>query len=132
MTKPRQAAEHERMEYRTLDGNWTVQKPAGYCGYHKRYITQKQARLHRCMAKHGGICGRYQDMKGVYVRKMTQEKYYDRHLDQMKKIETALNKISKSLENVSDFIDMMVDIHREESINKAGHGNSTAMVDDGK
>ena len=63
---------------------------------------------------------------------MTQEKYYDRHLDQLKKIETALIRISKSLENVSDFIDMAADIYQEESISKAEHGNSNAMVDDGK
>ena len=129
MTKPRQAAEHERMEYKTLDGNWTVQKPSGYCTYHKRYITERQARLHRCHAKHGGVCGRYQNMKGVYVRKMTQEKYYDRQLDQLKKIETAINKLVKTFENISTFCDMMGEMYREESISKAEQCKSNITDD---
>ena len=58
-------------------------------------------------------------MKGVYVRKMTQEKYYDRQLDQLKKIETALLKLVKTFENISTFCDMMGEMYREESISKA-------------
>lgn len=131
MTKPRQEAEHERIEYKTLDGNWTPAAIA-YCTYHKAYITQRQARVHRCHAKHGGTCGRYQDMKGVYVRKMTQEKYYDRQLDQLKKIEAALLKLVKTFENISTFCDMMGEMYREESICKAEQRKSNDMIDDGK
>ena len=132
MTKPRQAAEHERIEYKTLDGNWTVRNVVGYCSYHHRYITEKQAKIHRCHAKHGGTCGRYQNMKGEYVRKMTQEKFYDRQLDQLKKIETALLKLVKTFENISNFCDMMGEMYREESISKAEECESNTMVDDGK
>ena len=141
MTKPRQAAAHERLEYQTLDGNWTV-RPQAYCTYHHRYLTEKQIRLHRCHAKHGGVCGRYQDMKGVYVRRMRQEQFYDKQLDQLKKIETALLKLVKTFENISTFCDMMGEMYREESISKAEQSNSNGninivecngnMMDDGK
>ena len=130
MTKPRQDAEHERMEYKTLDGNWTVNVQA-YCAFHKRYITEKQARLHRCHAKHGGLCGRYQDMKGVYVRSMRQEQYYDKLVNRLDKIETALLKLVKTFENISTFCDMMGEMYRDESISKAEQCKCN-MVDDGK
>ena len=130
MTKPRQAAQHERIEYQTLDGNWTI-RPEGYCTYHHRYLTQKQIRLHRCMAKHGGICGRYQDMKGVYVRRMTQEQSRDKIVDRLTKIESALNKIARSIEHISTFADMLEESYRDYSISKAEKSKSK-MVDDGK
>ena len=130
MTKPRQAAQHERIEYQTLDGNWTI-RPEGYCTYHHRYLTQKQIRLHRCMAKHGGICGRYQDMKGVYVRRMTQEQSRDKIVDRLTKIESALNKIARSIEHISTFADMLEESYRDYSISKAEKSKSN-MVDDGK
>ena len=131
MTKPRQAAAHERMEYKTLDGNWSVRVEA-YCAFHKAYITEKQAKIHRCHAKHGGVCGRYQNMKGEYVRKMKVEQYYDKQIDKLTRIETALNKLVKTFENISNFCDMMVEMYREESISKAEHGKSNDMIDDGK
>lgn len=132
MTKPRQAAAHERMEYKTLDGNWTVQKPSGYCSYHKAYITEKQAKIHRCHAKHGGVCGRYQNMKGEYVRSMRQDAFYDKQIDKLTRIETALNKLVRTFENISNFCDMMVEMYREESICKAEQSKSNDMIDDGK
>ena len=131
MTKPRQAAQHERIEYQTLDGNWTV-RPEGYCSYHHRYLTERQIRLHRCMAKHGGICGRYQDMKGVYVRRMKQEAYFDRVCDRLTKIESALNKMARAIEHISTFADMLEESYREYSISKAEVDNSNDMMDDGK
>ena len=131
MTKPRQAAAHERMEYKTLDGNWSVRVEA-YCAYHKAYITEKQAKIHRCHAKHGGVCGRYQNMKGEYVRSMRQDSFYDKQIDKLTRIETALNKLSKSFENISNFCDMMVELYREESISKAEQGKSNDMIYDGR
>ena len=131
MTKPRQAAEHERMEYQTLDGNWTI-RPSAYCTYHHRYLTEKQIRLHRCHAKHGGICGRYQNMKGEYVRNMRQDSFYDKQIDKLTRIETALNKLVKTFENISNFCDMMGEMYREESISKAEQRKYNDMIDDGK
>ena len=131
MTKPRQEAEHERIEYKTLDGNWTPAAIA-YCTYHKAYITQRQARVHRCHAKHGGTCGRYQDMKGVYVRRMRQDAFYDKQIDKLTRIETAINKLVKTFENISTFCDMMGEMYREESISKAEHCKSDDEIDDGK
>ena len=131
MTKPRQAAEHERIEYKTLDGNWSV-RVAAYCAYHKAYITEKQAKIHRCHAKHGGVCGRYQNMKGEYVRSMRQDSFYDKQIDKLTRIETALNKLVKTFENISIFCDMMVEMYREESISKAEQCKSNDMIDDGK
>ena len=130
MTKPRQEAEHERIEYKTLDGNWTPAAIA-YCTYHKAYITQRQARVHRCHAKHGGTCGRYQDMKGVYVRKMKTEQYYDRMCDRLTKVETALTKIAKSIEHISTFADMLGESYRDYSMSKA-EDRDNSMVDDCK
>ena len=123
--------ENTRLEYLTLDRNWCT-APAGYCSYHRKYITEKQMKLHRCMVRHGGICHRFRTMKGENKRKMVQEKYYDRQLDQLKKIETALNKLVKTFENISNFCDMMVELYREESISKAEQCKSNNMIDDGK
>ena len=131
MTKPRQAAEHERIEYKTLDGNWSV-RVAAYCAYHKAYITERQAKIHRCHAKHGGVCGRYQNMKGEYVRNMKNEQYFDRMVDRMDKLTVAVNKLSKAFENISNFCDMMVEMYREESICKAEQCKSNDMIDDGR
>ena len=130
MTKPRQAAQHERIEYCSLDGNW-VHSPIGYCTYHHKYITEKQSKVHRCMAKHGGICGRYQDMKGVYVRRMKQEAYFDRVCDRLTKIESSINKMARAIEHISTFADILEESYREYSISKAEECDSN-MVDDGK
>ena len=131
MTKPRQAARHERIEYQSLDGNWVL-FPIGYCTWHKRYITEKQAKIHRCHAKHGGVCGRYQNMKGEYVRNMKNEQYFDRMVDRMDKLTVAVNKLVKTFQNISNFCDMMVELYREESISKAEQCKSNDMIDDGK
>ena len=128
MTKPRQAAEHERIEYQTLDGNWTP-RVEGYCTYHHKYITERQARVHRCHAKHGGICGRYQDMEGVFVRKMKAEQYYDKVTDRLSKIETALSRIAKAAENISNNVDVMVGTYRDKSICKENICNSKDIDD---
>ena len=71
------------------------------------------------MAKHGGICGRYQDMKGVYVRRMKAEQYYDKVADRLTKIESALNKMARAIEHISTFADMLEESYREYSISKA-------------
>ena len=123
--------DNTRLEYLTLDRNWCT-TPVGYCSYHRKYITERQMKLHRCMVRHGGICHRFRTMKGGNKRKMVQEKYFDKHLDQLKKIETSLNKLSKAFENISNFCDMMVEMYREESISKAEQCKSNDMIDDGR
>ena len=128
MTKPRQAAEHERIEYKTLDGNWSP-FVIGYCAYHKKYITERQARVHRCHAKHGGTCHRFQNMEGVYVRKMKNEIFYDRMIDRLDKMNVSLSKMAKVMEKVSKVIDTFEEIDREKSICKEMYCN---MMDDGK
>ena len=71
-------------------------------------------------------------MKGEYVRKMKVEQYYDKQIDKLTRIETALNKLVKTFENISNFCDMMVEMYREESISKAEKCKSNDMIDDGR
>ena len=71
-------------------------------------------------------------MKGEYVRSMRQDSFYDKQIDKLTRIETALNKLVKTFENISNFCDMMVELYREESISKAEHSKSNDMIDDGK
>jgi len=93
-------------EYKTIDGNWS-QRPVAYCSRYKGYLTEKQMRVHNCQAKHGGECGRLQDMRGGYIRRMRQEQYQDRMIDRMDKMVTALNRTSKSLEHFVKFLEKM-------------------------
>lgn len=86
-------------DYRTIDGNY-ARAVIGYCQYHRGYVTSKQARTHRCHLKHGGVCPRLQDMEGKCVRKMKTEVFYDKMLDRMDKMITAMNKLTRTLEAI--------------------------------
>lgn len=92
------------MEYRAIDGNWIL-RPIGWCQYHHGYLSEKQMKTHKCMSRHGGVCGRFQTMEGEYLRKMKSEQFYDRAIDRLTKMEATLNRISKSLEAISKSID---------------------------
>lgn len=92
------------MEYRAIDGNWIL-RPIGWCQYHHGYLSEKQMKTHKCMSRHGGVCGRFQTMEGEYLRKMKSEQFYDRTIDRLTKMEATLNRISKSLEAISKSID---------------------------
>lgn len=97
-------ATKEITEYRAIDGNWIL-RPIGWCQYHHGYLSEKQTKTHKCMSRHGGVCGRFQTMEGEYLRKMKTEQFYDRTIDRLTKMEATLNRISKSLEAISKSID---------------------------
>lgn len=110
--------------YKSIDGN-PIKNPVGYCVYHKGYVSDRQAKVHRCFRKHGGTCGRLKDMEGRNIRKMTSQQYYDKMVDRITKMETALIRMGKALENISKTLDMMekneeemLNIDRDESICK--------------
>ena len=86
-------------DYRTIDGNY-AKTVIGYCQYHRGYVTSKQARTHRCHLKHGGVCPRLTDMEGKCVRKMKTEVFYDKMLDRMDKMITAMNKLTRTIEAI--------------------------------
>ena len=71
-------------------------------------------------------------MKGVYVRCMKTEQYYDKVADRLTKIESALNKMARAIEHISTFADMLEESYIEYSISKAEDCESNNMVDDGK
>lgn len=84
-------------EYKTIDGNWS-QRPVAYCSRYKGYLTEKQMRVHHCQAKHGGMCGRLQNMKGERVRKMNQQQFYDKQISKMDRMIAILEKILKTVQ----------------------------------
>lgn len=86
-------------DYRTIDGNY-AKAVIGYCQYHRGYVTSKQAKVHRCHLKHGGVCPRLQDMEGRHIRKVKTEVFYDKMLDRMDKMITAMNKLTRTLEAI--------------------------------
>ena len=86
-------------DYRTIDGNY-ARTVIGYCQYHRGYVTARQAKIHRCHLKHGGVCPRLQDMEGKCVRKMKTEVFYDKMLDRMDKMIAAMNKLTRALEAI--------------------------------
>lgn len=96
----RDEAEHGPEGYRAIDGNW-LKKPVGYCVYHHGYLTEKLVRIHRCHKKHGGTCSKFHTMEGVNVKRMRQDVYYDKMLDRMMKLETALNRTVRSLDRIA-------------------------------
>ena len=101
-------ATKEITEYRAIDGNW-VKAPEGYCSRYKGYLTKKQIAVHGCMKRHGGICGRFQTVKGEYVKRMNQQQFYDKMLSRMDKMAASLDKIARSLEAISKAKDMEID-----------------------
>ena len=94
-------------DYRTIDGNY-AKAVIGYCQYHRGYITSKQARIHRCHLKHGGVCPRLQDMEKRCIRKVKTEVFYDKMLDRMDKMITAMNKLTKALEAIEKKNDVYI------------------------
>ena len=98
-------ATKEITEYRAIDGNW-VKAPEGYCSRYKGYLTKKQIAVHGCLKRHGGICGRFQTVKGEYVKRMNQQQFYDKMISRMDKMAASLDKISRNLEAISKSIDM--------------------------
>ena len=92
----------EATDYKTIDGNY-ARTVIGYCQYHQGYVTARQAKVHRCHLKHGGVCPRLQDMEGKCVRKMKTEVFYDKMLDRMDKMITAMNKLTRTIEAVEEW-----------------------------
>ena len=89
-------------DYRTIDGNY-AKTVIGYCQYYKGYITAKQAKIHRCHLKHGGACPRLQNLEGRSIRKVKTEVFYDKMLDRMDKMITAMNKLTRTIEAVEEW-----------------------------
>ena len=83
--------------FRSIDGNW-ISKPVGYCTYHRGYVSERQARVHKCHRKHGGTCGRLADMEGRLIKRMNQQQFYDKMISRMDKMCGSLEKIVRTLE----------------------------------
>lgn len=58
-------------------------------------------RTHKCHKKHGGTCSKFHTMEGENVRRMRQDAYYDKMIDKMMKLETALNRTVRSLDRIA-------------------------------
>lgn len=117
--------------YRTIDGNY-ARTVIGYCQYHHGYVTAKQAKVHRCHLKHGGVCPRLQDMEGRHIRKVKTEVFYDKMLDRMDKMITAMNKLTRTLEAMQKVKDGMIvsltdasNVHLEAIDSNSSYGNIT-------
>ena len=85
--------------FKSIDGNM-IRNPVGYCTYHRGYVSQRQAMVHKCYRKHGGTCGRLTNMRGKRVRDMTQQQFYDKMISRMDKMCGSLNKIVGILEAI--------------------------------
>ena len=83
--------------FKSIDGNM-IRNPVGYCTYHRGYVSQRQAMVHKCYRKHGGTCGRLTNMSGRRVRDMKTEQFYDKFLSRMDKMCGSLDKIARMLE----------------------------------
>ena len=83
--------------FKSIDGNM-IRNPVGYCTYHRGYVSQRQAMVHKCYRKHGGTCGRLTNMRGKRVRDMTQQQFYDKMVSRMDKMCGSLDKIARMLE----------------------------------
>ena len=83
--------------FRSIDGNW-ISKPVGYCTYHRGYVSERQARVHKCHRKHGGTCGRLADMEGRLIKRMNQQQFYDKMISRMDKMCASLDKIVRTIE----------------------------------
>lgn len=85
--------------YESIDGN-PLRCPVAYCTYYHGYLSENIIRVHRCRKKHGGACSRLQNMRGESVKQMRQDQYFDKMLTRLEKIETALNRIGRTLEAI--------------------------------
>ena len=83
--------------FRSIDGNW-ISKPVGYCTYHRGYVSERQAKVHKCHRKHGGTCGRLADMEGRLIKRMNQQQFYDKMISRMDKMCGSLDKIVRTIE----------------------------------
>ena len=92
--------------YKTIDGNYS-KHVIGYCTYHRGYVSERQARVHKCHRKHGGTCGRLADMEGRLIKRMNQQQFYDKMISRMDKMIVAMNKLSKTLEAMQKDSKMM-------------------------
>lgn len=111
----RQKQNSERVEYRTITGQWSPH-PAFYCAYYKAYLTEQQAKQHHCFSKHGkGICVKLCDTerKGVRVtNEQRMQSVLDKILHKLTNIDMNISRLLKQLEKMqdrSDNIDMMDD-----------------------
>lgn len=85
--------------YKTIDGNYS-KHVIGYCTYHRGYVSERQARVHKCHRKHGGTCGRLANMEGRLIKRMNQQQFYDKMISRMDKMCGSLEKIAKMLEAI--------------------------------
>ena len=85
--------------FRSIDGNW-ISKPVGYCTYHRGYVSERQARVHKCHRKHGGTCGRLANMEGRLIKRMNQQQFYDKMISRMDKMCASLDKIVRTIEAI--------------------------------
>ena len=90
--------------YRAIDGN-LLKHPIGYCAYHHGYLTARLIKTHKCHKKHGGTCSKYHTMEGVNIKRMRQDQYYDKAIDKLQKIETALNRTVRSLDRIAEALE---------------------------
>ena len=103
-------------EYRAIDGNYS-RNVVGYCTYHRGYLTEKQMKVHKCYAKHGGICRRLKDMEGRYEAVNAEQR-----------LQSALDKILHKLTN----IDMNISRLQKQITKMQNESKNVDMTDDGK
>lgn len=97
MERLRYIGRSEATDYRTIDGNY-ARAVIGYCQYYKGYVTAKQAKVHRCHLKHGGVCPRLQNLEGRSIRKVKTEQFYDKIVSRLDNLIGAVNKLTRTLE----------------------------------
>lgn len=112
--------------FKSIDGNM-IRNPVGYCTYHRGYVSQRQAMVHKCYRKHGGTCGRLTNMRGKRVKDMTQQQFYDKMISRMDKMCGSLDKIAKMLEamqkaNEDNKKGCIVSLTDAETVNKYAEG----------
>lgn len=104
--------------YRAIDGNW-LKSPVAYCSYHHGYLTTKLIKTHKCHKKHGGTCARFHTMEGVNVKRMRQDQYYDKAIDKLQKIETALNRTVRSLDRIATALEQEPETPLDKALKQA-------------
>lgn len=120
--------------YKTIDGNYS-KHVIGYCTYHRGYVSERQARVHKCHRKHGGTCGRLANMEGRLIKRMNQQQFYDKMINRMDKMCGSLEKIvrtleatqksSKSLPEQDLVVPMNTHVHLEAKTTDSHYGNIT-------
>lgn len=120
-------------DYRTIDGNY-ARTVIGYCQYYKGYVTAKQAKVHRCHLKHGGVCPRLQDMEGRHIRKVKTEQFYDKIVSRLDNLIGAVNKLTRTLEAMekADAVrnTMMMELQDMHEYTAPMHFNAGGKVND--